>query len=151
MMLSETTYTVNQHGTLRISRRAILEMGLRPRDTVRVAYLTNDGQENTFGEFMLTKDGIGSAAEEEQIAIPTILLKQAGIPENADVQVICVAGAIVLCADPSLNANDLEKLLHSLGIATDLLSQLPDDTEGAIEALHDALNEEGANENGEYN
>jgi aspartate 1-decarboxylase len=151
MMLSETTYTVNQHGTLKISRRAISEMGLQSGDTVRVAYLTNDGQANIFREFMLTKDGVDSEVEEGRIAIPAILLKQAGISENADVQVICTDGAIALCTDPSLNTEDLENLLHSLGIATDILSQLPDDTEGAIGALHDALNEEGASENDEYN
>lgn len=111
MMLSETTYTVSQYGTLKISRKAISEMGLQPGDTVRVAYLTNDGQANIFREFMLTKDGVDSEEEEGRIAIPATLLKQAGIPENADVQVICVDGAIVLCADPSLNTEDLERLL----------------------------------------
>lgn len=151
MMLSETTYTVSQYGTLKISRKAISEMGLQPGDTVRVAYLTNDGQANIFREFMLTKDGVDSEEEEGRIAIPATLLKQAGIPENADVQVICVDGAIVLCADPSLNTEDLEKLLHSLDIATNLLSQLPDNAEDAIRALRDTLNEEGVNKNDEYN
>jgi len=146
MTIIETTYTVSQHGTLKISRKAISGMGLQPGDTVRVAYLSDDGQANIFREFLLTKDGIDAATADGQIAIPTDLLEQAGIPQNADVQVIYGNGAIVLCPDPCLDVENLEKLLHSLEIAADLLSQLHSEPDEAIEAFQQALNEEGADE-----
>lgn len=58
MTIIETAYTVSQHGTLKISRKALSGMGLQPGDTVRVAYLSDDGQANIFREFLLSKDGV---------------------------------------------------------------------------------------------
>ncbi len=40
MIISETTYTVNQYGALQIPCETPAEMGLRPGDAVRVAYLS---------------------------------------------------------------------------------------------------------------
>ncbi len=150
MIISETTYTVNQYGALKIPCETTAEMGLRPGDAVRVAYLSEDGKANTFREFLLTKSGIDSMEEDSRIGIPTTLLKQAGIPENADVQVVCGNGTIILCADPPLCAEDFEEIVSALGVATDILSQLPSESDRAIEMLKNALDQEGADEDDEY-
>lgn len=145
LKILETTYTVNQHGVLKIPRETISEMGLYPGDPVRVAYLSEDGEVNTFREFLLTTGGAGSAKTGGQIAVPNELLAQAGIPDHADIQVICGAGAIILCADPILGAADLSTILSSLGIAADMISQLPAEPNDAIERLQNTFNMEGAN------
>lgn len=150
MKISETTFTVSMHGTLKIPRQTMAEMGLYPGDSVRVAYLSEDGEANTFQEFLLTKNGFDSTEEDARIAIPTALLKQAGLPESADVQVVCGNGAIILCADPLLHAEALEEILSALGIATDILSQLPGVADTAIEMLRDTFNQEGADEDDKY-
>lgn len=134
------TYTVNQHGVLKIPRETITGMGLYPGDTVRVAYLSEDGEVNTFREFLLTTGGAGSAKTGGQIAVPNELLAQAGIPDHSDIQVICGTGAIILCADPILGAADLSKILSALGVAADMISQLPAEPNNAIELLQNTFN-----------
>lgn len=146
MTLSETTYTVGSDGTLVIPRQTIEQMGLQAGGLVSVAYLSADGQQNSFREFMLTPDGITNIDTDEHIAIPTALLEQAGIADNSDVQVICGDGAIILCADPVMHANELREVLMALEIAEKIISQLPCDPDGAIAIMQDALDVEGADE-----
>lgn len=146
MKITEITYTVNQHGVLKIPQTEIAQIGLRPGDHVRVAFLSEDGDTNTFREFLLSKDGVGSVGSDGQIAVPTALLKQANIPDDADIQVICENGAIILCTDPILKADELGEIIDALGIANDMFAQLPDDPADAIELLQDTFDAEGANE-----
>lgn len=148
-MLSETTYTIGPDGGLEIPREILAEMGLYTGNTVRVAYLSADGRKNSFREFMLTPDGIANAESDEHIAVPAALLEQANIPEDADVQVVCGKGAIILSADPVLHADELQDILTAMEVASDILSQLPYEPEDAIDSLRNGLNKEGANDNDE--
>lgn len=146
LKILETTYTVNQHGVLKIPRETITGMGLYPGDSVRVAYISEDSEVNTFREFLLTTGGVDSTKTGGQITVPHELLAQAGISDHADIQVICGAGAIILCADPILGAEDLSKILSALGVAADMISQLPTEPNDAIELLQNTFNMEGAND-----
>ena len=58
MMISENSYTINQHGNLKIPSRELIAMGLFAGMHVRVAFLTEDGEKNTFCEFLLTKNSL---------------------------------------------------------------------------------------------
>lgn len=146
MKISETTYTVNQHGNLMIPKRTLSEMGLGPGNHVRVAYLSTDGTENTYREFLLSADPLDKQEESKRIAVPTELLLQANIRPDADIQVICTDGAIILSQDPVLQTEDLRRVLSSLEIAADLLEQLPDDHVEAMDTLQQFIetNKEGA-------
>lgn len=128
MKISETTYTVNKYGCLRFPAAIMQEMGLGPGSHVRVAYLTKDGEENSFREFYLSPHGIeNTATEEEMIAVPDTLLRQANLSENADIQILCLDGCILICRDDRLNLEELISVLDGLQTANDVVSQLPDE------------------------
>lgn len=146
MKIVEVTYTVNRFGSLKIPQQTLYEMGLKPGHHVRVAYLTSDGKENTYREFLLSPDPLDESGDEKCLAIPTELFVQANIPLNADIQVFCIDGAIVISQDTALNTEDLSMILSSLEVAGDILWQLPGDTNAAADALRQFIddNEEGA-------
>lgn len=146
MRIAETTYTINQYGNLKIPKITLSEMGLQPGDSVRVAYLTPDGLENVNREFLLCADPLTEAEDDQHISVPAALLAQANIGPDADIQIICVDGGIVISQEPAMQSKDLQKLLISLHIASDALIQLSEDPGDAIEALRHAADDiqEGA-------
>lgn len=143
MKISEITFTVNEGGSLRIPSHTLREMGIAPGDHVRVAYLTDNGERNTFKEFLLTPEGIEYCEEPQQIVVPVPLLQQAGIPENADIQIVCLNGALVIMTETALNQTELLSVLDGLLTAAELVSELPDDATQAQMELADAVNEYG--------
>ena len=82
-------------------------MDLAPGDRIRVAYLTHDGQINTFQEFFLSADPLDGQAEVDRVQIPTELLAQVNIPWDADLQIICMKGALLICWDTAFDLADL--------------------------------------------
>ena len=151
MKISETTYTINKHGNLKIAANELTAMGLHAGMHVRVAFLTEDGETNTFREFMLTKNPLDAVEVEQSVLIPNELLKQANIPDDEDVQIFTVDGAIAICREPVLNHGELYGLLQTLSCAACMVDQLPDNLIAAQEQLENALNDfmEGADRDGE--
>ena len=58
---------------------------------------------------------------EPRFQIPADLLRQAKIAEDADIQMIVVDGAILICQEPNLNVQELRKISDSLGLAAGML------------------------------
>lgn len=141
MEVLEITCTIGNNGCLNIPAKVLRQMGLGPGEHIRIAYLTNQSQENMFREFLLTADSLEETENCSHIAVPKELLRQAEIPEDADIQVICSPGAIILTQDPILNADALKKVLSSMDIAAEILEQLPEDTDNALDVLQDAVEE----------
>lgn len=141
MEILEMTYTIGNNGYFNIPAKVLRQMGLGPGDHVRIAYLTDQSQENIFREFLLTADSLAEAENCSHIAVPRELLRQAEIPEDADIQVICSPGAIILAQDPILDVDALREVLSSMNIAAEILEQLPEDTDDALDALQDAVEE----------
>ena len=56
MQIAEITYTVSESGNLTIPDAVLREMGIGPGSVVHIAYLTQDGQQNTFQEFLLSSN-----------------------------------------------------------------------------------------------
>ena len=135
MKISEITLTVNHNGCLKIPAPLLKKMGIAPGEHVRIAYLTDDGICNTFKEFLITTEGIQGQNEEQRIAIPNQLLQQANIPENADIQVICLDGILIIAHDSEMNQNELADVLDSLWTANDIAARLPSDPAAAWEYL----------------
>lgn len=151
MKISETTYTINKHGNLKIAANELTAMGMHAGMHVRVAFLTEDGETNTFREFMLTKNPLNAVEVEQSVLIPNELLKQANIPDDEDVQIFTVDGAIAICREPVLNHREIYGLLQTLSHAACMVDQLPDDLIAAQEQLENVLNDfmEGADHDGE--
>ena len=141
MMISENSYTINQHGNLTIPSRELIAMGLFAGMHVRVAFLTEDGEKNTFREFLLTKNSLTEIDAEPRFQIPAELLRQAKIAEDADIQMIVVDGAILICQEPNLNVQELHKISDSLGLAASMTEELPDDLPAAKDRLQQALSD----------
>ena len=141
MKISETTYTINNHGNLKIPASELIAMGLSAGMHVRVAFLTEDGEKNTFREFLLTKNSLTEIDSEPRFQIPAELLRQAKIAEDADIQMIVVDGAILICQEPNLNVQELRKISDSLGLAASMTEELPDDLPAAKDRLQQALSD----------
>lgn len=127
MQISETSFTVSDSGSLKIPATVIKEMGLSPGDHIRIAYLSRDGYRNIFREFLLSADPLDVLTEDDKIQIPSHLLNQAHIPDNADLQILCLNGCLLICPDSALNTNELSSVFESLQIAGDIAASLPID------------------------
>jgi len=122
LQILETIFTIDDCGNLTIPEKVLQEMGLSSGRQVHVAYLTQDGQENSFHEFFLSADPIDELSDEQKLYIPHDLLEQSGIPENADLQILCLEGCIFICQDLSLNPGELAAVLDRLRTADTLIA-----------------------------
>ena len=120
MRISESTFTVGNNGALKIPASVLREMGLFPGDHVRVAYLTCDGQKNSFQEFLLSANPMDRLSEEQQIRVPDHILEDANLPTGADLQILCLDGCIVICQDSALSPDELASVLEQLQAAGEL-------------------------------
>lgn len=145
----ECTFTVGNNGALKIPSSVLREMGLIPGDHVRIAYLTKDGQQNSYQEFLLSADPLDKLSDEQQIQVPDHLLADANIPTNADLQIICLDGCIVICQDSALSSDELASVLEQLQVAGELTSPLSRNPEQMQEQLEELINryQEGADPN----
>lgn len=151
MQISESTFTVSQNGSLKIPASVLREMGLFPGSHVRVAYLTHDGQHNSFQEFLLSADSLEELSEESQFHVPDHLLRQSNIPLDADLQIICLDGLLIICQDAALSSDELGAVLESLRDAGDLVCGLPMEVTQVQSQLEEAIDSlrKGANLNDE--
>ena len=152
MKIAEMTFTVDSRGNIKIPEAVLSEMGLAPGDHVRAAYLTPDGITNPFCEFMpLAEFADGSEmTDSDEIRIPAQLMAQANIPADADLQIACLDGALLICQDTGLQPQELYGILEGLQAAEDLVSMLPQEAQQALLQLEQTINtiREGAEEDG---
>ena len=140
VIISEWESTIGPDGELTIPADVIAQMGLRPADSVYVAYITDDALKNQYREFFVSSHPLDTPEGPSQISIPAGLLRDAGISEDTEVQIVCVDGAIILCRDFGLRFDELALLLRSLDIADNIAKDLPQDANAAIESLHEYIN-----------
>ncbi len=110
-------------------------------DHVRVAYLTHNGAANTFCELMLLPnavDGVGLNGD-NAIQIPMELMRQANIPQDADLQIACLDGCIVISGDTGLQPEELSSILDSLQLAESFASVLPGEARQVLSRLEQAV------------
>lgn len=141
MQILEMTFTVDQRGGLKIPPSVLTRMGLAAGDHVRVAYLTHNGAANTFCELMLLPnavDGVGLNGD-NAIQIPMELMRQANIPQDADLQIACLDGCIVISGDTGLQPEELSSILDSLQLAESFASVLPGEARQVLSRLEQAV------------
>ena len=150
MKIAEMTFTVDSCGNVKIPAAVLREMGLAPSDHVRIAYLTPDGITNPFFEFMLLPEFANESGltDNDAIRIPAQLMAQANIPADADLQIACLNGALLICRDTGLQPQELCGILEGLQAAEDLASMLPQEAQQALLQLEQTINtiREGAGE-----
>ena len=150
MKIAEMTFTVDGRGNIKIPAAILSKMGLAPGDHVRVAYLTPDGVTNPFCEFMLLPE----LADEQElidndaIRIPAQMMAEANIPADADLQIACLNGGLLICRDTGLQPQELCGELEGFLAIEDLASMLPQKAQQAILQLEQTINtiREGAGE-----
>jgi bifunctional DNA-binding transcriptional regulator/antitoxin component of YhaV-PrlF toxin-antitoxin module len=89
-----------------------------PEDTVNAARLCPGDK-----VFLYLED---RPCDEFELNIPVELLEEAGIPEDCDLDVICVDGAIVITETDILDnrSEDLSKLFDNIGINLDAVRKV---------------------------
>lgn len=102
--ISESSYTIGDDGRLVIPADDLTEMGLTAGQDVFVAYIADDGLANRYHEFTVSSVSLSELDTTQQIAIPQQLLEQAGIDSNAEVQITCMDGAIIITGDTPLTS-----------------------------------------------
>lgn len=104
MILREIFLETNENGVLLVNDHILSQMGIGKNEQIYIAYLCPSDTEivNEFREFILTKDGVDKIQreiemeEEVSLTIPNELMIDAGIPLEADLDVICKKGLIVI-------------------------------------------------------
>ena len=144
------TFTVDSRGNVKIPAAVLSEMGLAPGDHVRAAYLTPDGTTNPFCEFMLLPELVDGPElmGDDAVHIPAQLMAQANIPADADLQIACLNGALLICRDTGLQPQELCGILEGLQAAEDLSAMLPQESQQALLQLEQTISTiwEGAGE-----
>lgn len=96
------------------------EMGLTARQTVFVAYIADGELINQCQEFVVSATTLSELGVSQQITIPQLLLEQANIGPEAEVQVTCMEGAIIITGDTALSEIELKEVVDRLQAANDL-------------------------------
>lgn len=104
MILKEIFLETNEEGKLIIDENILLQMGICKGEQIYIAYLCPSEQDrnNRFRELILTKGGVKNIEqnvelkEEAPLTIPNELMIAAGIPLEADIDVICQKGKILI-------------------------------------------------------
>ena len=104
MILREIFLKTNENGELIIGKHILIQMGIEKGEQIYIAYLcpSEEDRKNEFREFILTKEGIENLQqdveleEEVPLTIPNELMIDAEIPLDADLDVICKKGKILI-------------------------------------------------------
>lgn len=115
MKIIELTAKTGIDGSLTVPAKVMREVGVTAGQSVCLAYISDAGERNIFREFLVTPKGFAEAMPPEpdigEFEIPSDLLAAAGIPDDSDVTITCVEGAIVITQD---DAQGLSELLGEL-------------------------------------
>lgn len=107
----------------------LTEMGLTAGQDVFVAYITDDGLANRYHEFTVSSVSLSELDTTQQIAIPQQLLEQAGIDSNAEVQIACMDGAIIITGDTPLTEDELSEVVGRLRAVNDLAEHFANESD----------------------
>lgn len=127
--ISESSYTIGDDGRLVIPADDLTEMGLTAGQDVFVAYITDDGLANRYHEFTVSSVSLSELDTTQQIAIPQQLLEQAGIDSNAEVQITCMDGSIIITGDTPLTEDELSEVVGRLRAVNDLTEHFPSESD----------------------
>ena len=106
--ISESSYTIGDDGRLVIPADDLTEMGLTAGQDVFVAYITDDDLANRYHEFTVSSVSLSELDTTQQI------------DSNAEVQIACIDGAIIITGDTPLTEDELSEVVGRLRAVNDL-------------------------------
>lgn len=125
--LVELALKVQSAGMVEIPQKVLEQMNIWTRDTIRLFYLVEDEDSlvNASKEFLLFSENQeveGQLLKGEALRISEELLMDAGIPVEADLEVVCRKGRIVIFPADTEEAEeiiprDLLAIFEELGIS----------------------------------
>ena len=121
MRLVELKFCVDNNGHILLPAKNLSEMGVKPGDNVTVAFLSDDGVNNSYREFLISSDIQADNDEQQTIRIPVEFLNTANIQPNEDIEITCTDGVILILRADKVSSADLNEVLHRLGLVNDEL------------------------------
>lgn len=129
LKLVELALQIGKNSVIEIPVDALTQMGIHTEDTIKLIYMAESEENlvNATREFVLTRENAEDALQqEEQIAfqIPEALLADAGIPVDADLEIVCADGKIMILPSGSEHSDEkmpeeLVGIINELGIPRD--------------------------------
>ena len=110
-------------GSLTLPAVLLKDMGIGPKEQVRVAYIQNAFGKNQYKEFFFSPNGIDTIDSAASILVPEQILEEAKLLQNDEIQIICIEGAIVLAGERAFETSDLIEVLNSLLIVNEIAGE----------------------------
>ena len=131
LKLVELAMKISERGMIELPMDALMQMDIHTGDTIKLIYMAESEENlvNSAKEFVFIRECEGAEEalkKQEQIAfqIPQILLEDAGISMDADLDIVCADGKIVIL--PAKGEGMTEKvppelmgIFQELGISED--------------------------------
>lgn len=146
LKLVELALQLKEDGTIEIPIEALEQMGILTGEEIQLIYMaeSEDNLVNASKEFLLTRTAQDVETEmttEQEVSfqVPVALLKDAGIPLEADLEIVCRNGKIIILQAEEAMAEkavpeELRYIFEELGISSDkvqvILKTAEEDTDG---------------------
>lgn len=124
IQLVEMEGKMNENGCIEVPAAVLVQAGIRGGEVVKLIYMADkESLKNEAKEFLLVRAGqdmAGELAREEEIAfqIPQELLKDAGIPMDADLDIVCQEQKIIIL--PAEQTEEVELPEELLALCSEL-------------------------------
>lgn len=140
LQLVEMEGRVTENGCIEIPMTVLDQAGICTDDAIKLIYMAEEEEvKSAAKEFLLVKndqDVVEELAREQRVSlqIPEELLQDAGIPMDADLDIVCQNGRIVIFSSELLKETvipeEVMEICNELGISEDKVKIILNTTEG---------------------
>mgnify|MGYP000528160366 len=140
LQLVEMEGRVTENGCIEIPMTVLDQAGICTGDAIKLIYMAEEEEvKSAAKEFLLVKndqDVVEELAREQRVSlqIPEELLQDAGIPMDADLDIVCQNGRIVIFSSELLKETvipeEIMEICNELGISEDKVKIILNTTEG---------------------
>ena len=140
LQLVEMEGRVTENGCIEIPMTVLDQAGICTGDAIKLIYMAEEEEvKSAAKEFLLVKndqDVVEELAREQRVSlqIPEELLQDAGIPMDADLDIVCKNGRIVIFSSELLKETvipeEVMEICNELGISEDKVKIILNTTEG---------------------
>lgn len=140
LQLVEMEGRVTENGCIEIPMTVLDQAGICTGDAIKLIYMAEEEEvKSAAKEFLLVKndqDVVEELAREQRVSlqIPEELLQDAGIPMDADLDIVCQNGRIVIFSSELLKdtviPEEVMEICNELGISEDKVKIILNTTEG---------------------
>ena len=140
LQLVEMEGRVTENGCIEIPMTVLDQAGICTGDAINLIYMAEEEEvKSAAKEFLLVKndqDVVEELAREQRVSlqIPEELLQDAGIPMDADLDIVCQNGRIVIFSSELLKETvipeEVMEICNELGISEDKVKIILNTTEG---------------------